>query len=821
MNLKDLELTPGQLTKVYKSKILNSKKTSKKNIETLIGQQKARRALEFGLGNKTNGFNIFVSGAPGLGKKRSVEVFLQKIAASEELPYDWCYVNNFDNFYSPNYLKLPKGQGKLFRKEIKTFLLDLKIELNRKMSSKGYQSAREELLKDLIKQEEKILKPLKNKAKKENFIVENYESKINVLPEKDGRALTNEEFLGLDQNEKKRLQLKQEDFRFELTIVAGKLEELQLKYHEKAFHQEQKYGENVIVLTLKKLNQKYKDEKDILDYLLKLKLDILENLQEFISISKNLFPVQQDQFVENEEILYSRYDVNVIVDHSNSKAAPIVFEQNPTYQNLFGKVERESLNGALITNFTLIREGALHRANGGYLLLPVEELLKNHFAWKSLLRALKNNEIQIEELSDQFGFLSTRSLKPEAIPLNVQIILFGESIYYQLLIRNDPDFKKYFKVLAAFDTTMVANAENINDFINQIENKALEENLLPLDQNGKLRLLTISHRLASNQNRLSGRLEEIMDIYREAHHYAKGSPCDCIDNVLLEKAIDEIRQRSNLYQEKIQEMVALNEILIELDGFEIGQINGLAVVGNNDTYFGRPNCITANVSKGKSQIIDIEREVNLGGPIHSKGVLIIKGFLSELFGQNKALNLIVHLAFEQSYSEIEGDSASSAELFAILSGLSQVPLNQGIAVTGSVNQKGFMQAVGGINEKIEGYFEICLAEGLTGSQGVIIPTANVKHLVLGKNLINKVKEKKFHIWAISHVEEGIELLTGLKAGNKSINQINGKVSFEVDSVFYKANQRLNMFAIKDEASTTVKSKTQMTKSYLENGEMSR
>jgi len=606
--------------------------------------------------------------------------------------------------------------------------------------------------------------------------------------------MTDKEFSALDDAKKAKILKKRDAFKEELIAIAHKVEKIGGIYREKQMQLEQSVAIQCLESALNKLKEKYSTETDVVAYLEDLKADLLENLTEFLKFSPNLSPLEQTMMLEKDGMMPPRYEVNVLIDNTLVKGAPIIIEQNPTYNNLFGKIEKESLNGTLITNLSLIRGGALHRANGGYLILPIEEVLKNYFSWDSLKRALINQEIDIEEPGNRLGFLTTKSLKPKAIPLEVQIILIGKPIYYQQLYYYDSDFKKLFKVKADFDASMDTNQENIADFIgllNQIEKK---EKLLPISLDGKARLLELSHRLSQDQQKLSTRFGEILDSLREAHHYAKQNQASQIDATSVEKAIEEKKFRSSLWQEKMQEMVQQEELFIDLEGSEIGQVNGLSVVSAGDTVFGRPNRITASVSLGQAGIIDIEREVKLGGPIHSKGVMILKGYLAEKFGQDKLLNLSAQLVFEQSYGEIEGDSASSTELYALLSNLSQLPVNQGIAITGSVNQKGKVQPVGGINEKIEGFFEACQLKGLTGGQGVMIPFANKAHLMLRKEVVDAVKNGQFHIWAIQNIAEGIEILTGVTAGKKLEKTYGYKTEFEKDTVFDKINQRLKKYS---------------------------
>ncbi len=793
--MNNLQLKANELSKTYTSAELSKiSKNRNKEQPTIIGQKRAVRALEFGLGNKAFGFNIYVSGISGLGKHTAVQHFLKKIAAKENTPKDWCYVNNFTHPYSPKCLSLPKGYGCIFKKEVKKFLLEARAALNRGMTSKEYLAERDLIKQELYAKEMELMTPFQRKAEAANFIIHRTPTEVNAFPNQDGEPMTDKQFTALSDTEKAAILKKRDAFKEELRAIAQKVEKIGGIYREKQLQLEQSIATQCLETILIKLKEKYSSEEDVVAYLEALKADLLENLGEFLKFSPNLSPLEQTMLLEKDGMMPPRYDVNVLVDNTELKGAPIIVEQNPSYNNLFGKIEKETQNGTLVTNLSLIRSGALHRANGGYLILPIEEVLKNYFSWDSLKRALINREIDIEETSDRLGFLTTKSLKPKAIPLNVQVILIGKPLYYQLLYYYDSDFKKLFKVKAAFDTTMEASEENIADFIGLLNHMEQTEKLLPISVAGKAKLLTYSHRLSHDQQKISTRFGELLDILREAHHYGKQSQATQIDATLIEKAIEEKQFRSSLYQEKVQEMIQQKELFIDLEGSEIGQVNSLAVVNAGDATFGRPNRITSSISIGQAGIIDIEREVELGGPIHSKGVMILRGYLAEKFGKDKLLNLSAQLVFEQSYGEIEGDSASSTELYALLSNLSQLPIYQGIAVTGSVNQKGQVQPVGGINEKIEGFFEICQLKGLTGKQGVMIPFANKAHLMLKKEVVEAVENGQFHIWAIQNIEEGIEILTGVKAGKQLEKTYNKKIEFEKDTVFDKINQRLKEFS---------------------------
>ncbi|MDH3796562.1 MAG: AAA family ATPase, partial [Flavobacteriaceae bacterium] len=702
----------------------------------LIGQDRALEALEFGIGNKGGGFNIYVSGYPGSGKLKAVNHFLEEKAKVEEAPGDWCYVNNFKDPYCPKKLALPKGGAEIFRDEINKIIEEGKQMLIKAFESKEYADKRQQIISEYQQQEVGLFEDLYRKASVNNFIIQRTPIEILVIPvDNAGNPLNSKKFRQLSEKKRKEILDKQTELHNELITLLKKNRELERARHSSLMELEKNVALYAIETILEELKEKYKNFQDVLSYLDEVKNDILDNLEEILvsqtDVIEGIGPERNKKFI--------KYEVNVITDNAKLEGAPIIMELNPTYNNLFGKVEHESQMGTLITNFTLIRGGALHRANGGYLILPLKELLLNYFSWDSLKRALSNNEIVIEDPGERLGFFSAKSLKPDPIPLDVQIILIGSPIWYYLLYEYDEEFKELFKVKAEFDTTMAYNSRNVKDFAG-VTYKILEENnLLPLEEKAMARLIEQAARMAGDQKKLSLKFREIRDILHEADHYSRLDSSKVITVSHVLKAIEARYFRSNLIQEKINEMIKRNTLMIPVSETRVGQINGLSVIDLGDITFGKPNKITVSIASGKLGLVDIEREAKLGGKIHTKGVLILQGYLLEKYAQNKSMSLIASLVFEQSYSEIEGDSASSAELFAILSSLSGLPIKQGIAVTGSVNQKGEIQPVGAINEKIEGYFEVCKQGSLTGDQGVIIPAGNLDNLMLKDELVQAVK----------------------------------------------------------------------------------
>lgn len=746
-----------------------------------IGQQRALEAFEFGIGNKGTGFNIYVSGYPGSGKLTALKNFLEERAKFEEAPGDLCYVNNFKDPYCPKRIHLKKGGAIIFRNEIAQLIEEARNALIRAFESKEYANKRQSVIDEFKQQEAELFTKIYKKAQENNFAISRTPIEIIVVPIDDkGNPTSDKVFKNYTKEKQDDILRKRDMIMEELKSLLRVNRELERERNNALLELDDSVSNYAIELLLEELRDKYKDNSDVLEHLEEIKSDITNNLTNFLEVSRpntNLSAGIDKKWME--------YDVNIITDNSELEGSPIIMEFNPTYNNLFGKVEHESDMGTLVTDFTLIRGGSLHKANGGYLIIPVKDLLMNYFSWDSLKRALNNAQVVIEDASERFGFLSTKSLKPEPVPLQVQIILIGSPVLYYLLYKWDEDFKELFRVKAEFDTSMGYSEANVRDFARVILKIEKEDELLPFERGGVERILEESCRLAEDQKRLSIRFGEMSKILHEAHYYAQSDKKKEISSEHIEKAIEGKYYRSNLIQEKINELIKRNTLMIELKGEKTGQINGISVMDIGDIMFGRPNKITVTVASGKEGIIDIEREVKLGGPIHSKGVLILNGYLRDHYAQNKSISMMASLVFEQSYGEIEGDSASSAELYAILSGLSQLPIKQGIAVTGSVNQKGQIQPVGGVNEKIEGYYEVCKQFGLNSEQGVIIPHSNRDNLMLKPEVVEAVKEGKFHIWAVKTIDQGLEILTGHPAGRRL-----KQGSYTKNSVHWRVDERI-------------------------------
>lgn len=759
--------------------------------DELIDQQRAEEALKMGLKIKSDGFNVFASGDEGTGKMTAVKSYLEKWVNNEPAPNDWCYVYNFKDPYQPTKLKLPAGLGSQLKNDMKLLITDTTQFLIKTFESEIYTNKRQSIKDKYDKQQAELTLSINEKAEKESLLIKQTPMEVYTIPLKKGEIMTDLEFDKLPLAEKQLIQEKQTRFTNEMDYALK-----QQRILEKEMGKEFKKLENEIAtLAITEITDdicsKYKDIPDVVDYLKNVKNDILENLTDFMLAQKEKF--EELSIRENE--FSKRYQINVLVDNGNQKGSPIIIESNPTYINLLGSVEKESMMGSLITDFTMIRKGSLHKANGGYLIIKVSEILKNFFSWEALKRSLRNKEIIIEDIGEQLGYLTTKTLKPDPIPLQVKVILVGHPIYYHYLYEYDNDFKSLFKVKAEFNSEMDRTTENSSNYIYFFIRLAEKENMLPPELEALKKLEEFSARFTEDQNKLSMRFSKIADVLREANHYAIVENLSSVTKMQIEKAIEKRIYRSNLIAEKINEMIVKKHILIELTGKRIGQANALSIIEMGDIMIGKPSKITCTINIGKEGVITVEREAELSGPIHTKGVLILNGYLAEHYFQDKPVSLSARLVFEQSYGEIDGDSASSTELYVLLSALSKLPIQQGIAITGSVNQKGEIQSIGGINEKIEGYFEVCKIIGLNGEQGIMIPSSNIQNLMLKEDVIEAVRQNKFKIWAIDTIDDGMEVLTGLHSG--SIEE-EGSIKWMINKTLMEYSETLKEFTLEED-----------------------
>jgi lon-related putative ATP-dependent protease len=758
-------------------------------LEVIIGQERAVKALRFGLDIEQFGFNIYVAGYPGTGRKTAVKDFLEEIAKTKQAPSDWCYVNNFRDSYEPNAIRLPPGKVKGFQRDVSNLITEAQRALPKAFESEEYATKRESSIKAIGEERNELFSQLGKRAQEEGFVLQMGPTGLLVIPVVDGKPLDQREFNALPPQIRDEILKRREELGPDLSSAIRQFRALEEKAKDEIANLNREVALYAIGHLFAALKEKYKEFHEVITYLDEVQKDILENLTQFLKPEASRAP--SVPFPWMKQLPLKKYEVNVIVDNSDLKGAPLVVELNPTYQNIFGRIEKEAQFGVLTTDFTMIRAGSLHKANGGYLVLPAEELLKNMFSWDGLKRALKNREVVVEEAGERLGFITTKGLRPEPIPLNVKVVLIGNPVLYQLLFSMDKDFKELFKVKADFDTSMDRTEENMQNYAAFICTFCGKENLKHLNSSAVAKTIEYASRLAEDQKKLSTRFADIADIIREANFYALQENSEIVTAEHIKKAIEEKIYRSNLIQKKIQQMIERNILLIDTEGKAVGQVNGLSVMSLGDFAFGAPSRVTASIGLGREGIIDIQREAKLAGPIHTKGVLILSGYLAEKYAQDKPLNLSARLVFEQSYGMVEGDSASSTELYGILSALSEIPIKQNIAVTGSVNQKGEVQAIGGVNEKIEGFFEVCKAKGFTGMQGVLIPESNVQNLMLKEEVVESVKAGKFHIYSVKTIDQGIEILTGVKGGARRPDG-----TFEEGTVSYRVDKRLKEMADK-------------------------
>lgn len=752
----------------------------------MIGQERAEQAMDFGLSVEQKGYNLFVVGPSGTGRMTYTLSTVKKIAEKCKVPNDWCCVYNFENPDRPLVISFPPGEGQTFQKEIETLLADIEQGMKATFSGEVYEKEKRSIIDSFREKVDELWAEADEFAAQHHFKIERTQMGINTIPLRFGRPMSMQEYEQLNGRNKEILKEREQRVaeKIQETVYQIRKIEDELRKNVKEFME--RTASFAVGHLFEPLKEKYKDNEKVMAYLDAYFRDIVEHYSFFLADEEEQ-PNIMNALIGSAEQNLHRYTVNLLVNNKHLKGAPVIYETNPSYSNLFGKVEYRGQFGSWVTDFTYIKPGVLHLANGGYLILQATQLLSQPYAWPELKRALQTESIQIESSFVERGNVPTSGLKPEPIPLDVKVIIIGSYYLYDLLSALDEDFHKLFKVKVEFNTVMNKDEENSRKMAYFVKNFAEEQNLLPFHRRAIGKVIDYSSRLVANQEKLTTRFHDITKILVESSYWAKKENAPYVDGSHIEKALVQQFERSNYIVEQYREMINNGTIMVDTDGFRVGQINGLAVLGTRDSTFGIPTKITARTFVGKSGIMNIEREAALSGQIHSKGVMILTGFLSGIFARNHPIPLSASITFEQTYSRIDGDSASSTELYVLLSSLAEVPINQGIAVTGSVNQWGEIQPIGGVNEKIEGFFHVCKERGLTGKQGVIIPKQNEKNLMLDQEVVEAVKEGKFHVWSISHIAEGIEILTGVSAGFVR----NEKGEFPPGTIFAKVEERFN------------------------------
>lgn len=784
------ELKPNDLKKVVDYSVFSFDSTEHvEKLTNIIGQQRARSVMNFGLHVNKPGYNLYVAGTEGVGKTSFVTTVVQDFSKKEAKLFDWCYVNNFEDEYKPKVLKLPVGLGNQLKKSMEQLLNDLKVDIPNAFSENNRQKNRTSIIQKYKEKVDQVYKQTNEIATENGFILKQSDSTVATIPMgEDGQPITEEAYGALDDQQ-----------RAAIEENSAKLQEIILEATKTILHFEQELKKSLtgfdhqtaittIDFHIDELKKDYKDCPEVVRYLKTVRKDLANNFQVFLPNPTKKDEKQLGNLFKDENQALNKYTINVLVDNSDTTGMPVITADNPTFYNLIGKVEYENRMGVMSTDFTKIKPGYLHDANGGYLLIQAKDIFSKSQAWEGLKRALLIHKLQIENIGEHASIIATASVNPDPIPLDVKIIIIGNMNIYQALYQHDEDFRKLFKIRVDFDVEMKYNQENIAGLISFIHTHCKKHGLRHFDPSAVAKIIEYSSRIAGDQRKLSTRFNLQVELIYEADAWASIMGDDLVSEKHIEKAIEEKRYRSNLYEEKIQASIDEGSILIDTDGGKIGQVNGLAVYNLGQYQFGKPSRITATTFMGKKGFVNIERESQLSGNTHNKGVYILGGYLGQKFAQKYPLVLTAHIAFEQSYGGIDGDSASSTELYAILSSLAEIPIDQGLAVTGSVNQNGEIQPIGGVNEKVEGFYNVCKNRGLTGKQGVLIPHQNVKNLMLNDEIIESVREGQFHIYKVRTIEEGIEILTGIAAG-----QPNALGEYDEDTVYGKVSEKLRIF----------------------------
>ncbi len=777
-------LSPSELRRICDPAVFNFKSTAEVDpLDDVIGQERAVRAIHLGLNMKQPGYNIFIAGQEGNGKRTIAHDIVSRHARQQPAPDDWCMVNNFDDAFRPKAICVPTGKATQFSKSMARLIRWLQIKLPREFSTDAFKEKAQQYNGQLKTEEKKLTDQLEEQAAAHNIHMAKTAEGIRPVPLADGKPMTHEQFGALSPEQQAAINQALETLDAEMEKVFAQIVKLR-QDHQKSL--QQLMQDTALAIVSQRLNlirSEYSDCAQIQSYLNDVQQDIIEEVENFLAQDNHPKEETSAPFAAPVSP-FDRYKVNVLVDHRGSEGAPVVFEPNPSFQNLFGHIDKKAFMGATTTDFTMVQAGSLLQANGGYLIVEVESLLMDPQVWETLKRSLQNKQLYIQDL--QRGPMAMAgSLRPEPIPLDVKVVLVGNYETFELLQNHDPKFNKIFKVRSDFDYETRLTDKTIQLYARFIARASRENNLQPFSPDAVAAVVEFGAKTVSDQSKLSLRFGPIVGILQEADYWCRQEEGEIVAEAHVIKALSEYRFRHDLYEEKIHAAYADDTILIDVKGEEVGQVNALAVYQMGEISFGRPSRITAETFMGKHGIVNIEREAEMSGRTHDKGVMILAGFLGRTFAQKYPLSLSISVTFEQSYTGVDGDSASSTELYAILSSLSGVPIQQGIAVTGSVNQKGHVQAIGGVNQKIEGFYEVCRTKGFTQHQGVMIPQANVRNLMLKREVVQAVASGAFHIYPVETIAEGIEILTGVPAGT-----LNEKGEYAPDTVFGKVQKTL-------------------------------
>lgn len=787
------ELTPRDLKDICNPNLFKFE-TTKELVDTsdlIYGQERGIKALEFGTDIDIKGYNLYLEGPAGVGKTMYTKKFLDKKAEKGKVPNDWVYIYNFENPNEPIAVSFPAGQGKVFSQTMENFVKDVRRDIKKTFNNDDFEKEKQIIKQEFEEKRENLLVKLNQKTMIQGFQVQSTDNGVYMMPVLDGKTLAEEEFEELDESIKKEFEERSTLVQEQIFQALAEIKVIEREAEKKVDEWQSNIALMTINVHVNSIKANYKRNKKIGTYLDNVKKDILKNISAFLApepdSKSGQQPAQQMQRPEQKEP-WLNYRVNLFIDNSKLEGSPVIMDTNYSYYNIFGGLEYENQYGALKTDYMMIKPGLLHQANGGYIIFQAKDILANAVCYEALKKALKIKELTIENATEQRAGMLLVSLKPEPIPLDIKVLLIGNSNIYHTLLSMDDDFRKLFKIKVEFEEDAPKTTDNIERLSKFVRSFCAQESLLDLDKEAMAKLVEITSKMAGDKEKLSTQFSEIGEIVGEASSWAKKDKQKLITKEYIQKALDERIERIKKYDTRYLQMIKEEALLIDTDGACVGQINGLTVIKIGDYSFGKPARITASTYMGKSGIVNIEREVDMSGSSHSKGVYILTGYLGEQFAQDMPLSLTASLCFEQLYGGVDGDSASSTELYAILSSLSGIPINQSIAVTGSVNQKGSIQPIGGVNEKIEGFYQICKLRGFNGEQGVIIPKQNVRNLHLSDEIIETVKKGKFHIYAVSTIDEGIEILTGVPAGVKDRNG-----NFPLGTINYLAHEKLKKF----------------------------
>ncbi len=754
----------------------------------VIGQERALRAIDFGLHIFEDGYNLYISGMPGTGRSTTVMQLIEKAAIDRPTPPDICYLFNFSNNDEPRSLLMPAGKGCEFHRDMEDFIKDLESEIKKAFHSDDYEKHKKQIMESLNRKEEDSNQELQGFAEQKGLSLQQTLTGLVIVPQVDGEPVDDQKFEKLPSEQKERIRNDRQEVYKKLYDISRRMRLEQRTARKRLKKLDEQVALNAIGGLIDELRKKYGEYDDINRYLDDIKSDVLKELDLFKKEQK------EDQLAifggpkKDKQDILNKYRVNVLVDNGKTKGAPVITEHNPTYYNITGYVEYQARFGLLITDFTMIKPGAVHKASGGFLVVEANQILRDYFAWDSLKKMIRYRNAKIENLAQKYGYAPTTGIKPQPVPVDLKVVMIGNPYIYQLLYVLDEDFRKLFKVKVDFDTIFNRSDEINIEYAHFVARKAREGKMLPFTRPALLEIIEYGSRLAEHKHKVSARFLDILDVIKEADFWAKRDEQARVGPEYVKKALEEKHYRSNMIQDHVRDLISEGTIFIDREP-TIGQVTGLSIIDLGDYRFGRPSRLTVKTFFGKAGVVNIERETNMSGPIHSKGVLILSGYLGWKFAQDKPLALSAGIVFEQNYSGVDGDSASSAELYALLSDLAELPLRQDVAVTGSVDQRGQVQPIGGVNDKIEGYFLVCKTLGLTGKQGVIIPEANIKNLMLKEEVINAVREGMFHIYPVKTIEQGIEILTGKPAGTL----LSGG-GYTSDTVYQLVDRKLSRFS---------------------------